>query len=370
MTPLTPRRVTRDFRGLLAVAIAGGLAAVGCGQPSVEQVDTTTAVPVSVEAARVEPLTTEVSVSGTIAPAPGADWVITAPVQGTIAELPKAEGDVVHEGDLLVRFDIPSLPADAAARKADIAQAQVKAETARAEVARLTPLVAQGIAAQRELQEAKATEAEAEATLSQAQSGSTAAIAMADRMVVRARFNGVVAKRWHNPGDIVDASVSDPILRVVNPAALQAIAAVPIADLPRVEVGRTARVTGPAGGDGEAAAVLSKPAQVEAGSPTADVRLRFAAPTHLPINATVHVDILADERAHALTVPAAAVVRDGDDTFVMVAGADNKAHKHAVKTGLMSRQRVEILSGLAAGDLTIVIGQDGLPDNAAIQIVK
>jgi multidrug efflux pump subunit AcrA (membrane-fusion protein) len=137
-----------------------------------------------------------------------------------------------------------------------------------------------------------------------------------------------------------------------------------------VVVGRTARVTGPAGGDGEAATVLSKPAQVEAGSPTADVRLTFAAPTHLPINASVHIDILADERAHALTVPAAAVVRDGDETFVMVAGADNKAHKHAVKTGLMSLQRVEILSGVAAGDQTIVIGQDGLPDNAAIQIVK
>jgi RND family efflux transporter MFP subunit len=360
---MTPRR-------LLVVVLAGGLVAAACSEPALEQVETSTAVPVAVEAARVETLTAAVSVGGTIAPAPGADWVITAPAQGTIADLPKAEGDIVKAGDLLVRFDIPNLPADAAARKADIAQAEVRVDTARLAVTRLTGLVGQGIAAQRELQEAKQLQAEAETGLLQAQSASTAAAALADRMVVHARFTGVVAKRWHNPGDIVDASASDPILRVINPAALQAIASLPLADLPRITPGQHARVTGPAGGDGEAATVLSKPVQVEAGSAVADVRLSFASPTQLPVGAAVHIDIVTETHANALTVALSALVRDGDDTFVMVAGADTKAHKHPVKTGLRSADRVEILSGLAAGDSAIVRGQDSLPNGAAIQIVK
>lgn len=355
---------------ILAVVMAAGVLAAGCSKPSDEQVDTTTAVPVSVEAARVETLTADLSVSGTIAPAPGADWVITAPAQGTIAELPKSEGQTVKTGDLLVRFDIPNLPADVASKKADVEQDRGKVATTQAAVTRLTGLVAEGIAAQRELQDATQAHVEAVATLQQAESAITASEALADRATVRARFDGVVAKRWHNPGDLVDGAQSDPILRVVNPAHLQAVAAVPLADLPRVAVGQDAKVTGPAGGDGEPATVFSKPAQVEAGSATADVRLTFGAVTHLPVGAAVKVDITAEKRPNALTVPAAAVVHDGDDTYVMVAGADNKAHKHEVKTGLVSAERVQILSGLAAGDQAIVRGQDSLPDNAAIQVVK
>ena len=355
---------------ILAPILLAGVVAAGCGKPADEQVETTTAVPVSVEAAKVETLTANLSVSGTIAPAPGADWVITAPAQGTIAELPKSEGQTVKAGDLLVRFDIPSLAADVAARKADIEQARGKVMTTEAAMTRLAGLVKEGIAAQRDLQDATQAHVEAQAALAQAQSASTASDALAERGTVRARFDGVVAKRWHNPGDLVDGAQSDPILRVVNPGHLQVVAAVPLADLARVAVGQAAKVTGPAGGDGDAAMVSSKPAQVEAGSATADVRLTFDAPPHLPVGAAVKVDITAERKPNALTVSAAAVVHDGDDTFVMVAGADNKAHKHPVKTGLVSAERVQILSGLAAGDQAIVRGQDGLPDNAAIQVVK
>ena len=348
--------------------VAGVVA--GCSKPAEEQVETTTAVPVSVEAARVETLVASLSVSGTIAPSPGADWVITAPAQGTIAELPKSEGQAVKEGDLLVRFDIPSLAADVAAKKADVEQARGKVTTTDAAVTRLTGLVKEGIAAQKELQDATQAHVEAQAALQQAQSASTAADALADRATVRARFDGVVARRWHNPGDLVDGAQSDPILRVVNPARLQVVAAVPIADLPRVAVGQAAKVTGPAGGDGDSATVFSTPAQVEAGSATADVRLTFDRAAHLPVGAAVTVDITAERKPNVLTVPAAAVVHDGAETFVMVAGADNKAHKHPVKTGLVSAERVQILSGLTAGDQAIVRGQDGLPDLAAIQVVK
>jgi multidrug efflux system membrane fusion protein len=69
-------------------------------------------------------------------------------------------------------------------------------------------------------------------------------------------------------------------------------------------------------------------------------------------------------------MPAVAVLREGDETFVMIAGADNKAHKKPVKVGLASAEKIEIVSGVAAGDLVIIHGQDELPDNAAIAIGK
>jgi RND family efflux transporter MFP subunit len=361
---MTPATLFRVLAAGLAVALTA------CSHPASEAVETSAAVPVTVEAARFDTLKSTVSTTGTVVPAPGGDWIITAPQAAPIAELPKAEGEVVHVGDLLVRFDIPTLPAELAAKRAAVDQATARLNTAKATVTRLSGLVQQGIAAPREVEEAKRDQAEAEADLAQAQSGVAAATSLLERAVVKATFDGVIAKRWHNPGDLVDASASDPVLRVINPRVLQVVAAVPIAELTRIELGHTGRIVGPGGGDGEAVKVLTKPAQVDAGSATADVRLTFQSPTKLAAGMVVQVELLADQRTHVLVVPRAAVIHDGDETFVMVAGTDQKAHKHAVTLGLATASLVEVASGLADGDLVIVRGQDGLPDGAVVTVVK
>jgi multidrug efflux system membrane fusion protein len=90
----------------------------------------------------------------------------------------------------------------------------------------------------------------------------------------------------------------------------------------------------------------------------------------LPAGAVVQASILAEERKNVLVVPAAAIVHDGDATFVLVAGTDNKAHKKDVTLGLATHELVEVRSGLAAGDQVITKGQDGLPDGGAIRIAK
>jgi RND family efflux transporter MFP subunit len=355
-----------------ATWIAGGaiLASAACDKPALEEAQTTAAVPVTVEAARIETLRGVITVSGTVTPAPGADWVITAPEAASIAELPKAEGDAVAVGDLLVRFDIPTLASDVAAKRAAVAQATARLDLAKAAVARLSGLVTQGVAARREVEEAKREQLDAEADLAQAQSAAEASQSLAKRAVVRATFPGVVAKRWHNVGDLVEATASDPVLRVIDPQHLQVVASVPVGDLVRVQHGRAARIIGPAGGEGDAAVVVARSAQVDTGSATGDVRLAFAKPTSLPAGAAVEVAILAEERKDVLVVPAAAIVRDAEKIFVFVAGADNKAHRREVALGLVTRDLVEVRSGIAKGDQIITQGHDGLPDGGAISIAK
>lgn len=361
MTRLRPHPV---LVGALALAIAG------CSHPSVEEVDTSATVPVSVETAKVEPLQSTIGVTGMVAPAPGADWQITAPDAARIAEMPKAEGDRVKVGDLLVRFDIPSMAADLAAKKAALAQANARLNLAKGEVARLAPLVDQGVTAPRDLDAARREQAEAEADVQQAQSGVDAATALNDRAVVRATFPGVVAKRFHNPGDLVDASASDPVLRVINPDKLQVVAAVPVAYLPSIAPGRPAELTSPGSDDVVPVTVLTRPAQVDPTSATADVRLAFSKPTSLAAGTTVQLRLITGRHDTALVIPSAAVVKDDDDTFVMVVTSDNKAHKHKIVLGLTTETLVEVTSGLAAGDQVVVRGQDGLPDGAAVTVVK
>jgi len=66
-------------------------------------------------------------------------------------------------------------------------------------------------------------------------------------------------------------------------------------------------------------------------------------------------------------VPAVAIVREGEDAGVFVAVA-GKAKRRAVQIGITDGTNVEIRSGVNAGEMVIVDGQAGLPDDATIKV--
>jgi len=347
--------------GVTALLLTGA-----CAKPAVEEVETTAAAPVKAIAVTPALLEGVVAASGIVTAAPGADWVITAPEPARIVEMPKGEGDRVNTGDLLVRFEIPARTTEVAQRKAEVAQARARVDNAQASVKRLTTLFEHGVAAQKELEDARRDLAEAQAALVQAEAGTETAAVLAARSVVRARFPGVVAKRAHNPGDMVEATSADLILRVIDPSKLQVVAAVAIPDLVRVQVGRPARVLVPGAEAAEAGKVLTRPAAVEPTGVSADVRIAFNAGTKLAAGTPVRVEIVAEQHPNALAVPVEAIIHEDEDAFVMIAGADNKAHKRKVTIGLTTPKLAEITGGLKGGEAVIVQGQQGLPDGAAI----
>jgi RND family efflux transporter MFP subunit len=352
--------------GVLAAVLA---AAWGCHKAPKEEIETETAVDVEVKPARVDTIRAVITATGTVEPAPGADMTITAPAPARIVEMPKAEGDAVRRGDLLVRFDAPSLRADAATRAGERAQAEARLENARKSYARLSTLLERGIAAKKEVEDARREVDEATAAVRQSTNTLAAASDLAGRAVARATFSGVVAHRWHNPGDMVDASASDPVLRVVDPSRLQVQAQVSVGELPRITVGSTARVTVPGAPEDLAAPgkVVSRPAAVDVASGTATVRLTVSG-SKLAVGTPVKVEILAEEHKDVVVVPSAAVLHEEDKTYVFVVGPDKKAHRKEVTVGIVAGEDAEIRSGVAVSEQVVVRGQEELPDGAAVTI--
>ncbi len=348
-------------------AVALGVLLIGCHHNAPEETETQTAVAVAVDGAKIGPIREVIAASGLVNAAPGAELLVTAPEAARIVEMPKADGDRVRAGDLLVRFEIPSLTAGAAAGRAGIEQAEARVENAKAAKERVAGLFERGVAARKEVEDAERELRDATAALAQARSASGAANTLAGRTIVRARFAGVIAKRWHNPGDLVEPGASDPILRVIDPNRLEIVAAVPVANLAGVAAGAPARVIDPAGGSIDAS-VVARPAAVEPGTVTASVRLRPASSARLTTGTSVQVEILGPERAGAVLVPPAAVVRDGEASIVMTVGADSKAHRNEVEVGVITQDAAEIRKGIKPGDRVIVRGQNGLPDGAAVTI--
>ncbi|HVT58167.1 MAG TPA: efflux RND transporter periplasmic adaptor subunit [Thermoanaerobaculia bacterium] len=366
-----PRSNQTSSRASRRLALCGGavlalLAAAGCGHPSSEEVQTTDKVPVVTQPAVRGSIRALIVATGTIKPAPGAELLVTAPQPARIAEMPKGAGDRVRKGELLVRFDIPSLRADASQRRSDLVQAEARLTNARAAENRIRGLYERGIAARKELEDAQRELTDAEAAIRAASGAQSAAGALAGRETVRAPFDGVVAFRGHNPGDLVDPSATEPILRLIDPTRLQVEAQVPLAQISEVQIGSPASVIGPGSYAPEKAIVLNRPAAVDPTTATAPVRLGFAAPpSKMPVGTPVRIEIQGPERRNVVVVPAAAIVEEGSEHFLMTVDAKGIAHRRKVEVGVSAGGAAEVVSGAAPGEQVVVEGQNALPDGAA-----
>ena len=68
-----------------------------------------------------------------------------------------------------------------------------------------------------------------------------------------------------------------------------------------------------------------------------------------------------------MLIPASALVREGEETAVFVVNGE-KAERRPVQIGLTDGERIEIRSGVKTGEMVIVEGQAGLPDDATITV--
>lgn len=342
------------------------LVLAGCGrQASDEDVETKTVVPVITAPATTGTIHAVIHATGMVTPAPGADLAVRAPETARIAAMPKAEGDRVRKGDLLVRFEIPSLTADVESRRAQVTAAQARVDTAKAAQTRAHDLFDRGVAARKEVEDADRELADAQAALAEAQATRAAAETSVSRTVAYATFDGVVASRMHNPGDLVEPS--DVVLRVIDPQRLEVTANVPLNEVPRIMIGATAQMTSGGITTPVPLTVISRPAAVAPGTASVPIRLAFKMPTSLPAGTPVEVTIDAEPHENVVIVPLEAVVHEGEQATVFVA-MGNKAVRRPVELGVSDDMHVEVRSGLKAGEPVIVQGQAGLPDGAAISV--
>ena len=358
----------KNVRCLLTLGVVLGL---GCDQKGKgeKEIETSAPVPVTVEAVTLGSVESTTFATGLVAPAPGADLVVTSPQSGRLERLPKSEGDRVQPGDILAVFDIPALRAEVASREGEVVQAKARVANAQAAQKRLGGLFDRGIAARKELEDADRDAAESQAALFQAEAQKKASLEMAQRMEVKAPFAGQVVKRWHNPGDLVDGGAADPVIRLVDPRRLEVVIAAPGSAARRVAVNQVVRIflpdeapeTPPCPGR-----ILGAPGATDPASGSAPVRASFQCPLKAQVGTPVRVEMILGACRKCLNVPVGAVVREGEKSFVYMVNAKGLAERRAVEVGFASSEAVEIRKGLVEGDRIIVEGHEGLPEGAAV----
>lgn len=324
---------------------------------------------VGVAEASIQAIRDVATSTGQVVPAASTDWTIYAPEPAMIADLPKTLGDPVAAGDLLVRFEVGAHAQTFAVRQATLSDATARADAARAELSRLTPLFERGIVPRNDVETARAELAAAEAARATAEAYLEEARLLRDAGRVTARFSGVVAEVWHAPGEFTSGAETDPVLRVVDPSRLEVQIELPPAQALRVRDSHPARVLTLSAGV-FTAIVTRRPLGLLMESATVPVRLTAPELSTLALNDAVQVEIVLDERPDAIVVPVEAIQRDGTATYVMVADHDSIARRRPVRLGLTSGGLVEVTDGLAAGATVIISGLGDVADGQPVVISR
>ncbi|MCA6109282.1 efflux RND transporter periplasmic adaptor subunit [Bradyrhizobium cenepequi] len=183
-----------------------------------------------------------------------------------------------------------------------------------------------------------------------------------------APFDGVVARRLVNRGDLVQAATATrttpsagSLFTVQRIDTIRVFCDVPENAVPHLHIGDPANVK-PAGFDGKPFIGKVTRFSMRLDPETRNMRteIDLSNPEERLYPGTyAEVSLEMNRRPDALTIPAAAVGSDGDGNFVYTI-SDNRITRLAVKTGLTDNGRVEVTAGLPE-EAPVVATTKGVP---------
>lgn len=361
----------RRFRDPLSLVLAATLVAGACARKADDDEEAKPAeVPTIVaDTATVgrRTLVDDLLVRGTVAAIPNEDVKVSALVAGRVNAVPIAEGDTVAQGQVIAEIDRRPLDDQRRQAAAAVEQAKAALENARLNLQRNQRLFDRGIAAGKEVEDARKDMAAAEAGFEQANAALNTADRQIERASVRSPIAGQVVKRMVSVGEQVDGTAAQPIAEIANLDRVELAANVPAEYIARVKVGQAARLTTDAyAGRTFEATVLAIAPAVDATTNAALVRVRAPNRDHaLKVGMFAEARIALEEHANALVVPPAALVRDQRGAAVYVVHGDT-AERTPVRVGLEKPDAVEILDGLSDGETVLTSSVYGLGEKARL----
>ncbi|MBE0474105.1 efflux RND transporter periplasmic adaptor subunit [Rhodoferax sp.] len=289
---------------------------------------------------------------------------------GRISALNFKDGGAVRQGQILVQFDDQL-------QRAEVQQMQAQLAIAQASFKRTKELVAANFVAQQTLDTSAANLQVAQAQLALAQ-------ARLNRMAVRAPFDGMAGIRQVNVGDYVKDGAD--LVALEDARQMLVDYRLPERFGGKVKPGQAVELTLDAvPGQNFKAVVEAIEPLIEAEGRSLGVRAllsRAGQTTPLRSGMFARVSTVFSVNDAALVVPEEAIVPQGGKQFVIKvvapeAGAKLPAdvrfvsQRQEVELGVRRSGRVEIVAGVAAGDMVVVAGQQRLQkDGSPLRVVE
>ncbi|MGV2866241.1 efflux RND transporter periplasmic adaptor subunit, partial [Achromobacter sp. AGC39] len=311
------------------------------------------AAPVRVEVASVKEIPFARGLSAVGSLRSDESVVLRPEVVGRIQAIEFKEGQPVARGQVLIRLD-DSVP------RAELAQARANLTLAQSHYRRAVELQGKGFVSQQARDESASTLKVQEAAVALAQ-------ARLDKMTISAPFAGIVGLRSVSVGDYVNQGQDLAPLEAIDP--LKVDFRVPEMYLSKVGVGQqlTLRLDALPGQERQGLVYAVSPL-VDAGGRSILLRATVAnKDALLRPGMFARVQLLFNQDK-ALVAPEAALSPSGETQYVYRV-KDGRAEKREVTIGERREGRVEILTGVAAGDQLVVAGIQRVTDGGAVTVV-
>jgi len=324
---------------LLAVSATGGWLyaqrANAAAKPEAKE-----APPVSVTLARVQLRDLPLYLAGVGTVTANASVTVKTRIDGQLDKVGFSEGEEVKKGQVLAQIDPRALQAQLAQVEATRARDAAQLANARLDLQRYTTLRAQDAATQQQLDTQKALVSQLEAAVKTDEAQIGYARVQLGYTTITAPLSGRVGARLVDPGNIVHASDANGLVVINQIDPITLVFTLPEAAVPAInramQQGAEPLKVGAYARDSQEALATGKLVlldnQINTGNGTVQLKARFNNAGHkLWPGQYVNARLQMDAHGDALTVPAAAIQRNQQGTYVYLIDDHDQANMQPVK---------------------------------------
>ena len=330
-------------------------------------------VPITTATVRQGPIGVYINALGTVTPVYTA--TITSRVDGQIVSVNYREGQMVRKGDVLIQVDPRPYQAALTQAQGTLAHDEALLSESRIDLDRYQLAFNRNAIAKQQLDDQTQTVKQYEGSVKNDQGTVASATTNVDYATIKAPIDGRVGLRLLDPGNIVTAGSTTPLVVIAQLQPITVIFSVAEDYLPQIQkqmrVGKKMSVeafdraqqtklsTG---------SLLTLDNQVD--TSTGTVKLKAIFPNQdltLFPNQFVNTRLLVDTEQNASLAPTAAIQRDAQGTFVYLIKPDQTAAMQNVTVGTTDGS-VAAVQGLQPGQVIAITGFDKLQDGAKVSI--